>query len=40
MYYIKPPASTAAGFFTWTTTPAIEVVFLLGKQVPTTGEEN
>lgn len=40
MYYIKPPAYTAAGFFTWSTTPAIEVVFLLGKQVPTTGEEN
>ena len=40
MYYIKPTAYTAAGFFTWSTTPAIEVVFLLGKQVPTTGEEN
>lgn len=40
MYYIKPPAYTAAGFFTWSTTPAIEVVFLLGKQAPTTGEEN
>lgn len=40
MYYIKPPAYTTAGFFTWSTTPAIEVVFLLGKQVPTTGEEN
>ena len=40
MYYIKPPAYTAAGFFTWSTTPAIEVVFLLGKQTPQTGEEN